>query len=220
MLTCVTAVGVKNVRLLNLPGTSTPVVMELGCRLRSGVREQDVPPAGSEHGGQAAALSPVLGASFPCRGAGSCCGRWTDGSLRSCSGAARASGGTAAGLFLFHLGTWSLSILGQVARPREQSARAVRGLGQRSALLLGGRGLGQAPSAHSRLRGCGRRGQSCPHCQPDANCMRRGPVSPRPPSGPRGVPSRPAQAVTQERPGYVLGRPAAWHQRHWQPTYG
>lgn len=143
-----------------------------------------------------------------------------DAGQTAAPGAALVSGGTAAGLFLFHLSTWSLSTLGQVARPREQSARAVHGLGQRSALLLGGHGLGQAPGAHSHLRGCGRRGQSCPHCQPDAHCMRRSPVSPRTPSGPRGVPSRPAQAVTLERPGSAPGWPAAWHQRRWQPTCG
>ena len=143
-------------RLLNLPGTSTPAVTELGCRLRSGVREQDVLPAGSERGGQAVALSP---------------GPWGVLSLQGCWvllwaldrqqppellwGLTGRQVGPQQGCFSSAWALGPLSILGQVARWREQSARAVLGLGWRSALLPGGRRLGQAPSARPRLPGLG-----------------------------------------------------------------
>ena len=130
-------------RLLNLPGTTTPAVTELGCRLRSGVREQDVLPAGSECGGQAVALSP---------------GPWGVLSLQECWvllwaldrwqppellwGLTGRQVGPQQGCFSSAWALVPLSILGQVARWREQLAQAVRGFGRRSALLLGSHWLG------------------------------------------------------------------------------
>lgn len=181
MLTCVTVIGVKNVRLLNPPGTSTPVVTEPGCRLRSGVREQDVPPAGSERGGQDAALSPVLGASFPCRGAGSCCGRWTDGSPGAALGLPGRQVGPQQGCFS---STWALGPCPSSARwPDQGNSQPVLCVdlarGQPSCwaavgwarppvpILVSGAGAGEGRAARTAgLRPTMRGAAPCPHVLP------------------------------------------------------
>lgn len=194
-------------RLLNLPGTSTPAVTEPGCRLRSGVREQDVLPAGSECGGQAVALSP---------------GPWGVLSLQGCWvllwaldrrqppellwGLTGRQVGPQQGCFSSAWALGPLSILGQVARWREQSARAVLGLGWRSALLPGGRRLGQAPVPALVSQGWGRGRQSCPHCRPDAHHTRRGPCPHILPPGPMGSPAGQREAAVQPGKAWLCTR--------------
>lgn len=157
--------GVKNVPFAHPLSHLTTIRVLLGAGCRPGQESGTgcPSPAGSEVWWAGCGSCRVLGVSFLCRGAGSCCGALDrTGSPRSVE--VTASGGTAARLFLFPL--WAL---GPLVHPRpgggwrEQSARLVRGTWSEVSPLAGRLPVGPGPGARPRLPGLGQGRQSCPH---------------------------------------------------------
>lgn len=194
-------------RLLNLPGTTTPAATEPGCRLRSGVREQDVLPAGSECGGQAVALSPGPWGVLSLQGCWVllwALDRWQP---RSCSGGSpgvRWDCSKAVSLLLGHL------------FPCPSSARWPGGGNSQPRLCVDS--VGGQPSCWAAIgwarplvpglisRDRGRRRQSCPHCRPDAHRMRCGSCPHILPPGLMGSPAGQCEATVQPGKAWLCTR--------------
>lgn len=149
----------------------------------------------------------VLGVSFPCRGAGSCCGPWTDGSPRSCSGGSP-------GIRWDRSKVVSL-LLGRLF-PCPSSARWPGGGNSWPRLCVDS--VGGQPSCWAAIgwarplvpglvsRGQGRRRQSCPHCRPDAYRTRRGSCPHILPPGLVGSPAGQCEATVQPGKAWLCTR--------------
>lgn len=149
----------------------------------------------------------ALGVSFLCRGAGFCCGPWTDSSPRSCSGGSpgvRWDRSKAVSLPLGHL------------VPCPSSARWLDGGNSLPVLcldLVGGQPSCRAAVGWARPRvpalvsqGWGRGRQSCPHCRPDAHHTRRSPCPHILPPGPMGSPAGQREAAVQPGKAWLCTR--------------